>query len=121
MGLGRALWVASLLATILAGCDCPTGKTRCPVDVPGGGYQCVDVQSDDFNCGGCTNKCALGTQICVTGHCIECKIPTCAPPLVFNRATCSCVCGAQKCDTAANACCNSTDLCCADGCCATSN
>lgn len=107
-----------MLTSMFAACDCPTGKTRCAVDVPGGGYQCVDLQNDDFHCGGCGTKCALGYQICVSGKCIECKVPTCTPPLVFDRATCSCVCGAQQCLGSAIGCCVGSDLCCEDGCCA---
>src|SRR5438876_11125195 len=100
---------------VMTGCDCPAGKKSCPVDVPGGGSRCVDTANDDSNCGSCLNKCALGSQICVNGKCIDCKVPTCNPPFVFDRKSCSCVCSTKMCGPDGS-CCNSTDdLCCADG------
>ncbi|MCD6497802.1 MAG: hypothetical protein J7M25_05780, partial [Deltaproteobacteria bacterium] len=43
--------------------DCPEGQTDCD-------GTCVDLQSDDANCGRCGNICPEGTQ-CSNGRCIQ--------------------------------------------------
>jgi hypothetical protein len=55
-----------LAATLLAGCmvatdTCPTGMAQCDV-------ACVDIRTDEANCGTCGNACASG-QVCAGGSC----------------------------------------------------
>jgi hypothetical protein len=54
-------------------CDCGPGYAKCPPDAQDGDYNCVDVQTDAYNCGGCSQGnedaiCAL-EQSCVAGSC----------------------------------------------------
>jgi hypothetical protein len=69
------------------GCTCPTGLIRAsrPGDVPPiccpperptfcrvePGSMCVDLNSNDRNCGRCGNQCPQG-QRCCQGHCVDC-------------------------------------------------
>ena len=43
---------------------CPTGQTRC-------GGTCVDTQTDNANCGVCSNTCPAGMPACSRGACMS--------------------------------------------------
>jgi hypothetical protein len=57
-----------------SGGSCVCGAAGCP----GGptmmccGGVCTDTSSDQNNCGVCDNGCAVGTQRCGGGNCINC-------------------------------------------------
>ena len=44
------------VACIAGKCGCPAGQTQCTVD---GTPQCVDLKSDDGNCGACNKPCPI--------------------------------------------------------------
>lgn len=47
---------------------CAPGLRACPV--AGGALRCVDTARDDDHCGGCEQRCAIGTA-CVEGRCVR--------------------------------------------------
>jgi hypothetical protein len=59
--------IALLGVALLGGCGvvCPTNQTLCSTS---GGQACVNLKSDNFNCGACGAACAVG-QVCNGGAC----------------------------------------------------
>ena len=53
-------------------CLCPEESTRC-------GESCVDLRSDQSNCGACDHTCAEGVE-CVASECQETELPDGGPP-----------------------------------------
>ena len=49
----------------MCGPGCASGEADC-------GGICVDLDSDEDNCGACGNPCAFD-EICVAGECVECE------------------------------------------------
>ena len=64
-------------------CLCPPGQTSCPTG-------CVDLQSDDANCGACGTVCPSG-QSCQSGQCL-CTPVTCPSGATQDPITCQCPC-----------------------------
>jgi len=86
-------------------CVCGPGRTTCS-------GQCVDLELDDANCGGCGNACAAGSS-CAKGVCVadDCPNEDCDPLSVCFAGACterSCV--GVIC-SAGNACANGTCQC----------
>ncbi len=48
-------------------CPCDDSETCCP---NGNGYECVDIKTDEDNCGSCGTKC-LNNKVCASGECVE--------------------------------------------------
>jgi len=75
----RSPWVVAtilclgLLVSALLACEvddgCEGTQTRCTYPGETEGY-CVDLQSDQYNCGGCNVSCDTG-QVCTAGTCTE--------------------------------------------------
>ncbi len=49
---------------------CGGGTTACASATLAGGKQCVDLQSDNDNCGRCGAKCGTGVLYCSSGTCV---------------------------------------------------
>jgi hypothetical protein len=61
-------------------CGCPTGQTNCS-------GTCIDLSSDNHNCGSCGNVCPAG-QMCSSGQCV------CPPGTTkLCNGTCAHTCG----------------------------
>lgn len=78
--MSRSWIVGFLAAAVLAGCksteDCKGDAVVC-------GDTCVDLDSDNLNCGACGTACAAG-KVCSLGACAA----TCAPGLVACAGGC---------------------------------
>ena len=49
--------------------------------------QCVNLQTDRYNCGSCGNSC-IGSQVCQNGHCVFTSGTVCAYPLTPCNGQC---------------------------------
>lgn len=70
------------LLAVVPGCDDPVELACTAVQLECGGL-CLDVQSDDENCGACGNACDTGFA-CVQGDCAS----TCTAPTLTCGSTC---------------------------------
>jgi Stigma-specific protein, Stig1 len=88
--------------------SCPQGETVCD-------NNCVDTQTDIYNCGGCGNACT-GGKTCCTGQCADLTSDSnncgscgtaCTASQFCQRGTCTEGCGGTSCDFP-NTCCSNT-------------
>ena len=114
-------------------CQCPaTAATPCPTAAP---TRCVDLGSDEQNCGACGNVCATGAtctsencacpsgqEVCAGAcvstqtdpqHCGDCAT-TCPASATCSSGTCHCPAGPQA--GCGGACCAGGDACCGAAC-----
>ena len=76
-------FVASLSAVALLSASCGKSKPDCQGGAVVCGGVCVELSSDNLNCGGCGNACPQG-MVCSSGACAL----TCAPGLVNCGGKC---------------------------------
>jgi len=101
-----------LAAISLIGCDCPSGQVRCFSVAPGALLGvCTDTSNDLQNCGGCGNRCSVGSEVCREGQCQKCTL-NCSLPKVLNAVACRCECPINSTACGASLCCGGSEQCC---------